>query len=371
VELILTQRTWNDAELLDQQFTIEGRPDTDQTLSRDKPPAGAKLRFLRDYNITPPRDLRDRLKIQPLVWCAFCQEPTHWIGWKAEVIDADPPVHVLLGKDCALKKGGVVTRMAANEFNARKDRADALRSRLSVLPLLDEIREAFTAWAQCPTCDMIVAWRTRLKTLVPALAKALEEAAAASPPVLLVAEETRDHAAEASHAKRHGGRSPEFPIYSTSYKRVATLPTAAVYSGPVPSARIQNRADKFRRIAAAIERDTESTTTSQILFALKELRDVCDDARALEQTYAKVADAFAGAAVDGVITWLNAQHRSTWPPEGKFARSGQRLIHTSYSGRTTIVDIPTPTLFERPAVFDLLEAALLARSDVSEDRVAA
>ena len=110
MELRLRNPTWTDAELLHHDFKVLDRPElAEPDLSRAKPPAGAPIRFLRSYDITPPSNLRDRRTVQPYVWCALCQEETHWKGWIAEYGDG---LRCVIGQNCAKRNGGEVIRAA-------------------------------------------------------------------------------------------------------------------------------------------------------------------------------------------------------------------------------------------------------------------
>ena len=356
----MTSSRWSDADLIAHDFDVAGRPDQDPTVSRDRPPEGARLTFTRAYDITPPSGIPGRLERQPYVWCALCQEPTHWIGWEAEVADTNPPIRLLVGQHCARKKGGDMTKIAANEFDARRKRADALRARKAVLLVADPVRRALETWSTSDGVAAVDAWRSLLRTHASATFSALEKAARAAPPTLQIEVQIRDHAAEAARDRRRGQGSDE-PILRTDYQTLGPLVGAALYTGASPSLRLRLLIEKLSTAITCLARPSEPTSTRDLQAALKVLREVADGARELERTFSGSERGLQDEAIDLLLQWTNRL-----PQQGvqrsRLSRRGDHLVLTTDWNRPVTLKIPQADPIKLPGEITALEAALLGQT---------
>lgn len=355
---------WSDAELLAHDFDILGRPDVDPGLSRAKPHPETDLRFTQAYNITPPKDLPNRLKVQPYVWCALCQEATHWKGWRAEYVVAGQPVSCLIGQDCARRNGGEVVRRAANDFDARKSRSLALRDRQALLPVLPVVKAALENWNQSPGVAAVMTWRNALRSIAEGLAKDLAAAAALSPPTMMIEVEIRDLAAEERRDRRYSRTRTLDPLYRSEHRVFAKIDGASLYAGPNPNARIRILIDKLDTAHRALRRPSEDQTTKEMREALRLLREVTDGAQELEEIYSGVEKGLSDKAIDQLVAWYNhpGRQRGFLTGGSGMERVGRKLLIRVMYDRSHKIDIPDPAPITRPAILSELEAALLGRS---------
>lgn len=364
--------TWTDAELLHHDFKVLDRPElAEPDLNPAKPPGGA-IRFLQSYDITPPSSLRDRHRVQPYVWCALCQKITHWKGWIAEYDQDGASFRCLIGKDCAMHNGGEVIRLAARDFEERLRRADALRTRQAVLPLLDPARKALEAWGVSPGVAAVLDWRAQLRNLSSHFHDVVMEAAKASPPVLLLEEEVRDHAAEERIAARRGKSAKIDPLYKTIHVAHGQIVGAALYNGPSPTARIRLLLERLAAAAAQLRRPTQgpqgATPTRAIEEALRQIKDVLDGARDLERAYRGFEAGLTPEALSVIVDWHNRRKYQTYEAE-KVGRYDRKLIiDRSWGARTSAV-LPQPAPIVRPVTLDRLEEALRGRAGQSNPGV--
>lgn len=352
---------WDDEALLSYEFDIVGRPDLDETLSSQRPATGEKLNFLQAYNITPPSDLPDRRQACPLVWCALCQEPTHWVGWKAEVVDADPPRQLLVGRVCASKKGKTALRVAQNDFDARRARADGLRARKAVLACRALIRTALISWRASPSITELDAWLAALKKHTPIGLLRLAEAARVSPAALQVESKVRDYAAE-QELERRGKRRPDSPpIEKVVFSTVATIACPALYGRLSPGGRIEDWLASFDLAGNALAQPTKDLSTKQIQLALRDLRNVWNGIHALADSLSNVSKSFEGDHLDKVIRWLNQQPRTSGSGPA-YKRRGSRLIYSPPSGAEVSIKIPGDEIVVAPDALKYLDRALLGHA---------
>lgn len=354
----MKQPTWSDAELLHHDFDILGRPDGDPTLTTAKPPEGARFRCLRGYNITPPRGIPNPKKVQPYVWCALCQEATHWKGWEAEIIDDPAQTRFLVGQVCARRNGGPALVAAANQFDAQRARAETLRAREAVLGVAGYVRRALADWGTAAGVAAVGAWRGRLSTAAPAHYPLLEKTAASSPPVLLLEVEVRDTAEEDARLWRRPN-SERIPLYRTEYKQAGRVAGRALYAGSSPAGRITRLLEKFDAAIAALRLPTDGIHTRTVRAPLLEIRAVADRARELEQEFAQYAKGLEDAALDIVFAWFNALPNRGLP--ATFTRRGRELIVTTWERIESRTAIPDAVPITRPPELDALEMALLGR----------
>lgn len=355
----LKHSTWTDAELLNHDFEVSGRPDTDPNLSRAKPHAVAAFRFTRDYNITPPQGIPNRLKVQPYVWCALCQEATHWKGWQAEYVDASgQTVTCLIGQDCARRKGGDVVKVAANAYRATKDRAYALRSIAAMTPLLAPTLRALEDWGASKGVSAVAEWRAQIRSMSEDFANEVHKSAGVSPPILLLEREVRDHAAEAARAAKRGKGADLPPIYRIEYKRVGQIHGRALYSAPLPSIRIRRMIEDLQQVANYLRQPTDGVATKLLLGVIAQVRRVVDAARELEDAYTTYMKGLEVPAIDEVVAWYNKLPK-TKHDAVMVGRSGSMLIVNRAWGATTTARIPDAEPIRRPEILDALEKALL------------
>lgn len=346
---------WNDDELIDYEFKIEGRPDLDDKLSSARPPDGAKLHFLKSYNITPPSDVKERRALQPYVWCALCQEPTHWIGWRAEVVDAPEPTEILVGRVCARRKGSAAVKVAANDFDARVARSEALRARRAVLSVVPEVIEALRAWKSDPDVEAIGVWRTALRQTSGHLWDQLQQQAKVSPAVLMTSRLVRD--LEAERIRRERGADPLSigDRYRTEHVPAGRLMGAAVYAAD-PGIKIILLRERLEAAAKALAKPTAETKTRQIQSALRQVRDVCHSVDVFVRDYAQAPDAFKPEALDILFSWLTREG------VGRFTRNGAQLVYFNEERKPVVLAIPRVGTITKPAAMGLLEEALLGRA---------
>ena len=355
------KRTWSDASLLQHSWRIQGRPDADPTISRDKPPTAAALQFIQDYDITPPRTVQDRHKAVPYVWCSLCQEATHWIGWVAEYEQGGRLERTLVGRNCASRKGGQVMRLAATAYKANQERSEHLRARQALLEIAGPVSKALHEWGSAPGIDAVMSWRSSLTKACGKLSKELADAASHSPPTLLVQVETRDHAAEESRARRKG--SDTSPIYRSDYKVFARIEGAALYAGADPAVRISRLAERFDQAAAALARPSEGIKTRELGESLAQARNVADSAREIERAFAGYERGLTDQAIDTVLAWFK-KLPSDWETPEALTRKGRVVIADRGAWQSpSHHSIPNAVPIVRPEILNGLEAALLGRTE--------
>jgi hypothetical protein len=352
--------TWTDAELLHRDFDITGRPDGDPTLSRARPPEGATFRFLRCYDITPPRGTPTPKTLQPYVWCALCQEPTHWKGWEAELTNGPEPTRFLVGQQCARRNGGPAVKAAANQFDAQRARAEHLRTREAVLRIALQVRRALADWGASEGVAVVGEWRRALSSSAPGYYAELQQAAQLSPPMLVLEVEVRDHAAEEKQRRRRPSANIE-PIYAVEYRAVAKVAGRALYAGSTPSVRIGRMQERLNAALAVLARATDGVKTQTIQQALSELRAVADGARELEQDFAQYGKGLENSAIDTVLDWFNKLPRRGGL-DAKFHRKERELVVVTWERVKARAAIPDPVPIVRPVELTWLEEALAGRS---------
>ncbi len=358
--------TWNDTQLLSHNFNILARPDLDDGIIKARPPADVRLTFLAGYNITPPFGVPNRLQLQPFVWCALCQEATHWKGWKAQYTAAGGgQVTCLIGQDCAKRKGGAAIRIAANEFKARKTRSEVLQERAAVLPLLPGIKAALETWNQDPSLAAVMTWRQQLRSVGESFAQRVIKAASVSPAVFQVEQEVRDHAAEAKRDARTP-RARGTPIYCIQYRSLGRIEGRALYAGPNPNARIGLLTEKLCAAAAILVPPTDDRAVRDLQHGLKLLREVADGGRELAQAYDGFEKGLTDDAVDLLARWYNATPRMEALPS-QMVRKGRRLVIACRYNDAVIIDIPSVGAICRPDILARLETALLGRPGYSPE----
>ena len=360
------KRPWTDADLLEHKWRIEGRPDRDPTLSRKKPPSSAKLRFLHDYNITPPRSVHDRLAAEPYVWCSLCQEATHWIGWVAEYEFGSDTIRTLVGQNCASRKGGESVKLAVSTYHASRDRAQILRARQATLEIAPAVRRALHAWGSSPGVAAVLEWRAILANAAPSLAKALEEAAGHSPPTLLVEREVRDFAAEEALSRRR--RTQAAPQWRVEYQVFARLEGAALYGGPNPGVRIRRLAERFDNAVSALARPSDAYRTRELNEALIEVRSVADGARELERLFTGHEKGLSDRSIDTVLAWFDHLPKSIERP-GSIDRKQRSLVVGGGAWATPRYHaIPSPHPITHPSILDGIEYGLRGGQDGPPNR---
>jgi hypothetical protein len=336
---------WSDAQLLAHQWRIEGRPDVDTTLSRDKPPVEAVLSFTHEYNVTPAKSVTDRRRAEPYVWCSLCQEATHWVGWVAEYEVDGRTVRTLIGQNCAARKGGEVLRRAATVFKANVDRAGLLQARENVLEVAPHVGRALDDWGTSPGVRVVVEWRAAFEALSPKCLRLVREAAEHSPPTFLI---------EEVFTQAHTGREV------VQYKAFAKIDGAAFYAGAAPTVRIARLSEKFGRAVQGLY--PLGLPTRRMRDLLADVRAVADGAREVETTFAGSEKALGDRAIDTAIAWLNRQPRE-WDMPHELRREARCVVADRGGWQSpTRVDIPIASSIKRPDAFDLLERALLGRA---------
>lgn len=360
--------TWSDAELLHHDFDILGRPDIDPGLSKSKPHPETEFRFTHSYNLTPPRDLPNRLKVQPYVWCSLCQEATHWKGWRAEYVVGGQTRSCLIGQDCARRNGGEVIKIAANDFDARKARALVLRDREALLPVLPAVRAALAAWNQSPGVAAVMTWRNALKSIADGFAADLARAAALSPPAMMIEQQVRDLAAEERRDRRFSSRREADPIFRVEHKILARIDGAALYAGPNPNARIAILIDKLDMAHAVLRGPSEGQRTKELRDAVRQLREVAVGANELADLYEGAEKGLEDRALNQLVAWYNHPGRANGFLTGKggLARVGRQLVLRVLYDASHKIHAPDPVPIERPAILGALESALMGRSSTIE-----
>jgi hypothetical protein len=332
--------TWTDEDLFSHSFTIEGRPDTDPAVTAGKPSPSAKFTFTRSYNIAPPRDLPNRRDVQPYVWCALCQEPTHWKGWESEIDEDGARRLVLIGETCATRKGGEIVKAAARTFNARRARADVLRARSAILPVLPSVNGALLRWRTDAGVLAVSAWRTLMRSWLPGERyQHLQQAARGGPPVLQVPV---------------FGRRNEPP---SGYKSVGALACVALYNGRDPQSLIDDLTAKLAAARLALE-GTDDASTASLKAILRRLRDVTDGADEIEQRFTKLAAGLSEQSVDMLFEWSNESQRAGEYGQVKLGRSGRRVVLMPQEGKPMFASIPTMSPIVHPPELDQLSQLL-------------
>lgn len=348
---------WTDAELLSHTFKITGRPDEDDTLSQARPGPDAAITFLRSYNITPPKDLPNRMEQQPWVWCALCQAPTHWIGWEAEVVEPEGARRVLIGQHCAKKNGEALVRIASNEFESRQLRSEVLRSRKAVLEQLPITISALEGWKAEPSVTVVSAWRSTLMTVAADKYRYVVMASEAAPPGMLLEVDVRDYAAEQRRDERTGRRTND-PIFRREYQNVGTLPCRALYWSAPPEDRIAALSERATKLYQRMQAPTDGVATKALRELIAEAGELVRKAQAIERDFSKLSDALSPQSIDELVSWFNKLPKREYPPEGKYARHGSHLIYYPVEGRQIIGSIPKAAAITVPAEVYLLEMAL-------------
>ncbi len=276
----------DDDELIARELHIQGRPDTDPSLSKEKPTPEDKIKFRRDYAITPPADLPERRDAVPYVWCAFCQKPTHWIGWEAE--DQETGRRFLVGRNCAAQHGADVIKRAANAFAADVARQQALVDRRDLLASGPELVTEITHITQLPGIAAVGQWRRLISSWSRGTLRELQTTAQAPIPNLLVHQSTRDPVS--------GGMRREPVIF-------ARIPFPRLYTGLDPKPVCEGLAAKARDALRVLQRESRLTTTAHLQQAIRTLLTSAEDARRINAEFAGVADGLSDQAIDDLLKW--------------------------------------------------------------------
>jgi hypothetical protein len=256
-----------------------------------------------------------------------------------------------------------VVKLAANDFDARKARALVLRDRRALLPVLPAVRAALEAWNQSPGVAAIMTWRNALRSVADGFAADLAEAAALSPPAMMIERQVRDLAAEERRDRRYSGKRDADPIYRIEYQVLAKIAGAALYAGPNPNARIGVLIDKLDCAFRVLRLPSDDQTTKDLRAAIHQLREVTDGARELASIYAGAERALEDGALDQIVAWYNHPGRAHRFLTGKggLERQGRQLVLRVIYDAAHRIQVPDPVAVTRPAILDALEAALLGK----------
>lgn len=347
----MAMREWSDDELLRHEFLIKGRPDNDLTLQRGLPDLSRGVAFPKYYNITPPRQLPNRRKMAPYVWCALCQEATHWRGWRAQTPDG---AEFLVGRNCAGRHGADM-RAAAADAERWIRRQRLLLRREAVLKYGPRILEVIRAWARSPEVLQVEAWAEGFRADHPSLRRWLWQVARVSPPVLLVERRHRDLAAEEAR-----GEGSDAPIYRFISEAVGTLPCPALFAG----ARPKDRLISIYRMVDGVLRQVqpEDQSSRNLAKALKPLSALGREVDALVEDYRSLPQLSQKATWEMIAVWTSEAHG--W----RHMVQGRRLVSaaTKFSDRRVRTSLPNlQGLHPPPELAGLIDALRLDRPDAA------
>lgn len=347
-------RIWTDAEVLAHTFRIAGRPDALEGLMLERPALDG-LRFMQDYNITPPVDLADRHGAEPFVLCALCQKARHWIGWLAE---NDAGQRFLVGSNCAARHGAPELRLAQRAFDVLVRRQEQLRRRDRYITSLPAVVLALREWADAPAIRQADEWASDFGNAFARLEAALLSKAKSSAPVLTRTVSVRDYAAEERRPEIPGKKAK--PIYIEQERVTATLPTYLPLGERSPDVRIQNLADRLEKINGRLRH--ANSDPAALKDAFEDVSSALHGLSVLRAALAKLHGWNDPGIWRAVVAWWTGLEG--WD----CLRITDRVLEgASHGERWVAVELPTFAPIEPPVALDLALAELQGPPPVTRE----